>query len=126
MNNYTRFICISFILLLLLFCFNTYIFATGTDVEPLQPWVSGDPNASAISGIDDTVDRVWGTITVVVQVLAFIGIIFVGLRYMFASADKKSDIKGSLIFIILGIILIFAAGPLVKIVHKLAEQILKI
>ncbi len=95
-----------------------------TTTEPLQPWPSSDPNVSGIISIDNALSGVWKTIVIVIQVVAFIGIIIVGIRYMFVSADKKSEIKKSLIFVILGIILIFGAQPLVKAIYIIFSQML--
>ena len=40
-----------------------------------------------------TLGKTWFTLTRVIQLLAIGAVIFAGLRYMFASADKKADIK---------------------------------
>ncbi len=102
--------------------FANYCYALTANDEPISTSVSVSGN-EVVSGITKPMSRIWTTIIKVVQVAAFAGIIFVGIRYMFLSADKKSDIKQSLIIVIIGIILIFGAEPLVKIIYKIVDQL---
>ena len=67
-------------------------------VTPVFADISVDfPTGSGSIGTVDTgVKKVWGTVTTIVQILAFAAVVFAGLRYMFASADQKADIKKGL------------------------------
>ena len=51
----------------------------------------GDSNG--VTNVNNSVNKVWGTVILIVQILAFAAIVFAGLRYMFTSADQKADIK---------------------------------
>lgn len=84
-----------------------------------------DPGDSNIDAIDKLTNNVWGTVLTIAQILAFAAIIFAGVRYMFASADQKADIKKGLIYLVIGAILVFAASTLVKVIVNTAEQVSK-
>lgn len=64
---------------------------------------------NAASGITTSAKNVWGTITTIVQILAVAAIVFAGVRYMFASADQKADIKKSMGILAIGAVLVFGA-----------------
>ena len=84
---------------------------------------AGNPNVSgsAITGITTVTGNIWKTIQVVVQVLAIVAIVFAGVRYMFASADQKADIKKQTVILIVGAVLVFAAGPIASFVAKIGS-----
>ena len=79
----------------------------------------------SVNKIDTSVKRVWGTVTTVVQILAFAAIVFAGVRYMFASADQKADIKKGLGMLTIGAILVFAASTVVKFITTAANEVIK-
>lgn len=78
---------------------------------------------------DQTVTRfsgnLYATITTVIQILAIVAVIFAGLRYMFASADGKADIKQQTVILIVGAILVFAAVPVLNLVQNIANNMIK-
>lgn len=55
-------------------------------------------------------DRIASTVFTVLRIIAFAGIIIVGLKYMFTSADQKADIKMSVTYLIAGMVLVFGAS----------------
>lgn len=63
-------------------------------------------------GIKEVVNKVANTLILILQVCTVAGIIFTGIRYMYAGIDAKSQIKKTLPYLITGIIIIFA-GPTV-------------
>lgn len=102
-------------LVLTLICVSTAnIFA----ITPTQP-SSGTPN-SKITGL---ANNIWGTVAVIIQILAIAAIIIAGVRYMFASADEKADIKQQTITLVVGAILVFAAVPIAKFIAETANSV---
>lgn len=70
------------------------------------------PTNEEITGVADptitnAAENVWATIKIIVRYLAVAAIIFAGLRYMFASANQKTDIKKSMLILVLGAVLVF-------------------
>lgn len=95
--------------------FTTNIFAINV-AEPTSGNASS--TVSSLSG------RVWGTISVVVQMVAIGAIVFAGVRYMFASADDKANIKKQTVILVVGAVLVFAAVPLTKLIVNAAKEII--
>jgi len=105
-----------FVVVLMVTLVCTPVFA---DISTNFPASSG-----SISKIDTSVKKIWGTVMTIVQILAFAAVVFAGLRYMFAAADQKADIKKGLGMLTIGAILVFAASTVVKFVVGAADQII--
>lgn len=85
---------------------------------------AGVPTANGkIEKITNLGGKIWGTISVIVQIAAIAAIVFAGVRYMFASADDKADIKKQTVILIVGAALVFAAVPIAKFIQDTAKQI---
>lgn len=67
-------------------------------------------DSSAISAIN----RVWGIVLTILQVASVAAVVFAGVKYMFASADQKADIKKSLGILALGAVLVFGATTVIQ------------
>ena len=96
----------------------TSVFAGNTIAEQTIP--SGTPS-TALKGI---VGNVWATVMVIVRVLAVAAIVFAGVRYMFASADQKADIKKSMGILAIGGLLVFGATFIVDILTDVSSETL--
>lgn len=83
----------------------------GPDFEEINPMVK------------TAVGSVWSTISMVIQVMALLCIIITGVRYMFASSDKKADIKTGTKYIAIGCALIFVVVPIIQIVVEVFNDI---
>lgn len=88
------------------------------DIDPNMPTSGG-----SIGTIDTIANNVWGTVITIAQILAFAAIIFAGVRYMFASADSKADIKKQLVILVVGAVLVFGASTVVQILMSVVDDI---
>ncbi len=87
------------------------------------------PNASDIQGtgsatIEGAAKGIWGTVITIVQILAVAAVVFAGLRYMFASADQKADIKKSMGILVIGAILVFGATVVLQFIQSATNEVL--
>ncbi len=80
---------------------------------------------SQISNITNLGGSIWSTIQVIVQIAAIAAIVFAGVRYMFASADDKANIKKQTVILIVGAALVFAAVPIAKFIQSTANDVFK-
>ena len=88
---------------------------TLTNVFALAPDVvvpTGTPSGT----VNTLTGNIWSTVSVIVYVLA-------GLRYMFASADQKADIKKSTGILIIGALFVFGATLVLNIVRNITQDI---
>lgn len=79
---------------------------------------------NSIGKVTGLANSIWNTISVVLQILAIAAIVLAGVRYMFASADTKADIKQQTIILVVGAILVFAAVPVAQFIASAANQAL--
>lgn len=81
--------------------------------------------ATGVSKVDDAVGSVWKTVLTVLQILAVAAIVIAGVRYMFASADQKADIKKGMIGLVIGAILVFAASTVVQFIISATTSVME-
>ncbi len=86
---------------------------------------SEDLKGNEINKVTGVAKNVWSTVTTIVQILAVAAVVFAGLRYMFASADQKADIKKSMGILAVGAILVFAATTILSFLSNVANTALK-
>ena len=86
-----------------------------------------DPNynGGTITGITDLADRIWATTILIVQVVSVGCVVFAGLRYMYASADKKADIKKGMMYLAIGAIFVYATSTVMKFVFNIGSGLIK-
>ena len=80
---------------------------------------------NGIAKVENVAKNIWSTVVLVVQILAIAAVVFAGLRYMFASANVKANIKKELSYLILGAILVFATTTVVQFVVNVANAAMK-
>ena len=100
------------VLLLVVVIISNSVFAT----SPVSPDISVGEDTGSIGAVDNAVGKVWNTALLVFQVLAIAAIVVAGIRYMFASADQKADIKKSLVVLVVGAILVFGASTVARVI----------
>lgn len=66
----------------------------------------------------------WETTMTIVQILSVAAVVFAGVRYMLASAERKADIKRGLTFLAIGAVLVFAASTVATFVVRVGDQII--
>lgn len=72
------------------------------------------PTGTVAASVTTVAGNVWATIASVIQLLAIAAVVFAGLKYMFASADSKADIKKGLGILALGAAMVFGAITILK------------
>lgn len=102
----------------------TSVFASNTGDKGVPIEMPNTGNNGGITVIDNAAASVWSTILTICQILAIAAVIFAGLRYMFASADQKADIKKSMGILVVGAILVFAATTVIGFVINATNEVL--
>ena len=107
------------IVLVALMLVSTTVFA---DVNKLDK-VEQSANGTGVTVVENAVSKIWSTVLLILQICAVAAIVFAGVKYMFASADQKADIKSGMIGLVVGAILVFAASTIVKFIISATEQV---
>jgi len=97
----------------------TNIFAA--DIDKIDDILNTNGKPS-VDKVDNAARNIWATIAIVVQVLAVAAVVFAGLRYMFASADAKADIKRSMGILAVGAILVFASTTIIQFIVRATKE----
>lgn len=77
------------------------------------------PSASA----QKSILKVWGTVLLILQILSVAAIVIAGIRYMFASADGKADIKKQTIGLMVGAVLVFGASSVIGLITNITNDV---
>ncbi len=107
------------ILFVLMFVFTTNVLADviSTDFNQIQ-------GGSEINSVTGTARNIWSTIALILQIAAIAAIVFAGVRYMFASADTKADIKKQMVILVVGAVLVFGASTVVQFITGITNEAL--
>ena len=97
----------------------TNVFAINAD--SLGDAINGGTAAGEITG---AAKNIWSTIATIIQILAIAAVVFAGLRYMFASADQKADIKKSMGVLAIGAVLVFGATLVLQLIANATNSVL--
>lgn len=80
-------------------------------------------NPTRYQNFNKALSKIFGVLIVTLQVASMAGIIFAGVRYMFASADSRADLKKGLIHLAIGMIIVFGASSVVGFVTGAFDEI---
>lgn len=75
-------------------------------------------NDALVGAFDTPLNNIFGTIRILVRVTAVFGIVLQGVRYMYAGPESKGKIKQSLIYIIIGALLVFGVDIVISIITR--------
>lgn len=92
----------------------------GTKFNYGQIPVAGNPMDNKLK---KSFKNIWASLVTILQIAAVAGIVFAGVRYMFASAEAKADIKSSMIHLIIGMAIVFAASTLIKVIITVFNEV---
>lgn len=84
---------------------------------------SNGSRSGRYSKFNSAKSKIWGVLLTVLQVASIAGVIFAGVRYMFASSDSKADMKKSMIYLIIGMVIVFSASTVVGITTRTFNDI---
>lgn len=111
------------VLIVLMVVFTTNVFAAGTQ-EGFGSFKNNMTVTANKSGKTiNSISNVWGIILTVLQVAAIAAVVFAGVRYMFASADSKADIKKQMIWLVIGAVLVFGASTVIQLITNFADDL---
>lgn len=108
------------VLVLLVVSTNVFAVSDMFNMDSLNNAVSG---GSASTNATNAVQGVWKTVLLILQILAVAAIVIAGVRYMFASADAKADIKKQTITLVVGAVLVFGASGIITMITSISSDL---
>ena len=85
---------------------------------------SAPSKGTPADGVTGVAKNVWGTAVTIIQILAVAAVVFAGIRYMFASANDKADIKKQMVILVIGAVLVFGATFVLRIISDASTKII--
>lgn len=73
---------------------------------------------TAITSSKAMTQRIFGLIQVLGSVLSVVALLVIGLRYMFSSIEDRANMKGVLVYYVVGAVLVFATSNILSVVYK--------
>lgn len=108
------------VLVLLVVSTNVFAVSDMFNMDSLNNAVSG---GSASINATNAVQDVWKTVLLILQILAVAAIVIAGVRYMFASADAKAEIKKQTITLVVGAVLVFGASGIINMITSISNDL---
>ena len=116
-------ICFVIPVVLVLLVVSNNVFAFDKmNVDDINKALSGDDVIASASAAA-SIKKVWGTVLLILQVLSVAAIVIAGIRYMFASADGKANIKNQTIGLMVGAVLVFGASSVIGLITNITRDI---
>jgi len=78
-------------------------------------------NSGAQSSSKQMTERLLGWIQLIGSIISVIALLILGFRYMFSSVDEKAQLKGVLIYYIVGAVLVFATSNLLSVAYNVIK-----
>lgn len=119
---------IGLVIILLIFITTTFgtIYADSNFGGGFDPSVIPDEEQSyAKTQITTVASRIVNTVIPILQIASVAGVIVCGIRYMYANGEKKAIIKGGIMSVIIGLVLVFAASTIVQLVINTFSDVTK-
>lgn len=101
------------LVILVSFNFNT-IEAFGNGFS--QGNIPSGSSTTNMAKLKNPIQEIAGTIFLLLQIASVAGVIALGVKYMYGSAEQKADYKKSLLPVLVGIILVFGASTVASFV----------
>lgn len=105
------------IIFVLVVVFTTSVFAS----SPITPELN--TGNDSIGSVDNVANSIWNTVALILQIAAIAAIVIAGVRYMFASADTKADIKKQMIVLVIGAVLVFGATTVIQFITTVTNEV---
>lgn len=74
-------------------------------------------------GYKNVIANVFSTVSLVANILAVGGVIYIGIRYIFAGASGKAELKGKSWMFLLGIVLAFCSVGILNYISAVVNQV---
>lgn len=82
------------------------------------------PSGSVDQKIKTPIQKLFSSILLILQIASVGGVAFAGVRYMFSSSEVKADIKNSMIHLVIGMIIVFAASTIINLIIDVFNDII--
>ena len=104
-----------------IFTFSNMAFASGSNAENVVTEIKPDISSVDSSNLTKMAGKVISLIQVASVILAVILIAVFGFKFIMGSANEKADYQKSFIPLIVGLVVVFAATSIAKLIRSIAS-----
>lgn len=102
-----------------------FLFLTTNCLAKIDPgfYEPGEPSEEDYKSVVELASTIVGALTTVGIVVAVVGIIIIGIKYMTGSVEQKAEYKKTMVPYLVGCVFIFAISTIVSIIYNLVTQL---
>lgn len=104
------------IMVVMIMAMSSVVFA-----KKINTTITIDPVAAGAT--NEITGRILGRIQVIGSIISVVALIVIGIRYMLSSVQEKANLKGVLIYYIIGAVLVFATSNVLSIVYNIINPL---
>lgn len=78
---------------------------------------------NANDGYESVIGSIFKTVSLIANILAILGVIYIGIRYIFAGAEGKAELKGKSTHFLIGVILAFCSVGILNYISAVVNEI---
>ena len=82
----------------------------------------GNNDGISGTGLDTTTSNIIGVVQFVCYAAAVILLVYLGVKWIAAAPEAKADIKKSAVIYVIGAVMVFAAGAILQVIKKVANN----
>lgn len=80
-------------------------------------------NKDAINSSKGFTEKILGYVQAIGSVISVVALLIIGIRYMVSSLEEKAQMKGLIIYYVIGAVLVFATSNLLSVAYKVINGI---
>ena len=119
MKKTIKIVAILMLAVMIIFTVNNFSFASASDIVA---GVNADSNGVDASGLQSIAGKVLGIIQIATAILAVVLIAVFGFKFVLGSAQEKADYQKSFVPLIVGVVVVFAASSIAKMIFSIIGQ----
>lgn len=108
---------ILFVVLIIFFVYNATIKASSIDTN------ISIGKTNAINSSKEYTKKILGTVQVIGSIVSVVALCIIGMRYMISSVEEKAELKGVLLYYIIGAVLVFATTTIVSVAYNVISNL---
>lgn len=115
MGKVIKIVKILIVFIAIMIILQNFLFAMDTNIT-----IGG---TNAIKSSEDMTKRMVGILQVVGSVVSVVALAVIGIRYMISSLEERAQMKGVLVYYVVGAILVFATSNILSVAYNAISDI---
>ena len=123
MSKLSKILVVLMIAIMLVAVAQPMVFAAGQSAEGIAEGIKGDVTSVDSTKLQSVASRVLSVIQIATVILSVILVAVFGFKFVLGSAQEKADYQKSFIPLIVGVVVVFAASSIAKLIMNIATGV---